>query len=98
MNRWGITAVAVALGVAVAGPSFAADPPSRSQSTSSAITQAASPCPAGYHATGGVKKLPAGGTQFQCEPNKGEKVKCGPGTEYFESTCGFGCREKLIIK
>ena len=62
------------------------------------ITQPVTPCPAGWQLDGKVEytaeKLPA----FNCVPNKGEKVKCGPGTEYFEGGCNFGCRDTLKTK
>ena len=56
------------------------------------------PCPAGWQLDGKVEytaeKLPS----FTCVPKKGEKVKCPPGTEYFEGACKFGCRPTLKTK
>ena len=50
------------------------------------------------HTEGGVTKVAAGGMSHTCVPNKGEKVKCGPGTGYFEGGCNFGCRDTLKTK
>ena len=47
------------------------------------------------HTEGAVTKVAAGGMSYTCVHNKGEKVKRGPGTEYFEGGCNFGCRDTL---
>ena len=88
MSRFqgGITVVAVALGVALAGPSWAADPPKAGGASQiTPMRQAASPCPAGW-------TLLPGGTKdnFFCAPPK-IKLKCPPDTRQVEKNCAVGC-------
>lgn len=90
MNRWGITAVAVALSVVFAGPSLAADPPKGSVTKEGVRGPdpspfKTSPCPAGW-------KLDPGGTKdnFFCRPVK-ITLKCPTDTKRVERDCAVGC-------
>lgn len=46
------------------------------------------PCPQGWH-----KKSGSANSAFTCVPNMpSQKLKCPPGTEYFETECTVGCQ------
>ena len=88
MNRypWRVIAAAVALGVGLAGPSWAADPPQRGTSVGAKVQ---SKCPAGW-------KLLPGGTKdnYFCAPPK-IKLTCPPDTHQVERNCAVGCEPNI---
>jgi hypothetical protein len=89
-------AIGIALCAGLAGPTIAQAGGLQPSQPTPALAPA-NPCPAGYVVDGPVTTVSKGGKQFTCKPAQ-HRFQCGPGTEYFQGGCNFGCREKLVIK
>ena len=89
--RWFVSAVAVAVSVALAGPAAATQHQIKQKGVpglgSGPALKTVIPCPAGWKPKGNIGSA----KDFACEPIKPAPIQCPEGTEYYQLLCEVGC-------